>query len=236
MPERIKVGTQFRAGYADSNALWEVKSSRGRGAWNCEIVNEKMVVDGKEYDGDYVGVKKVFGTEEIQRAVGLSKLFDNLHKRSDDFYASLREGQVVHYQNTHGVYVRCKVVKKDGENVLKPVALVGEWRGYDLPHRYPDGKVAKGYYPEMIEKGETFHPHDSNIVESPGYASRREVKAEDVAKLPEIDLTVPAPTKQEQDTAAAWEWKRQVQAELEKVVDQQTLAGFKAFLKPLLEG
>jgi hypothetical protein len=236
MPGQVKVGTQFRSGYADANPLWEVKSARGRGSWNCEIINEKIVIDGKEYDDDYAGTKKVFGTEEITRALRMGALFNKFHQQHADFYSSLRPGQIVHHVNHEGSYVRCKVVKKDGQNVLQPIALVGDWPKHELPHRYADGGVYNGYYVDKIIKNETYSPNESQILESPTASWGKRVNKEEVARLPAINYELPAPTKEEQDTAAAWAWKKEVQAELEKVVDQKTLAAFKAFLKPLLEG
>jgi hypothetical protein len=95
------------------------------------------------------------------------------------------------------------VVKKDGENVLQPFALVGEWRDYDLPHRREDtGEVMQGYYGKMIADGKTFTPNASNLYEfNPKSSSHHGF---DPTGLEALDLTVPDITPKQEETAELW--------------------------------
>jgi hypothetical protein len=126
-----------------------------------------------------------------------------------DFYASLKVGQTVHYHNAFGSYVRCEVVRGESvhspgvqQNVLKPVALVGDWRPYDLPRRMPDGSVNYGYQVEQIREGKTMTPHESTIWESPRCARREGDK--DPTKMEPISLEVPGMSADEERKAALW--------------------------------
>lgn len=124
-----------------------------------------------------------------------------------DFYASLKVGQIVHYDNGFGSYVRCEVVRGESvhskgveQNVLKPIALVGDWRPYDLPRRMPDGSVNYGYQVEKIREGATMTPHESTVWESPRCARR----GADPTGMAPISLEVPGMSEEEEGKAALW--------------------------------
>jgi hypothetical protein len=172
------IGKQFRSGYADSNALWEVKSSRGRGAYICEIVNEPFEANGKIYDGDFAGERKTFGREEIEAAIQWQEFQARQWKWHEDFYDSLALGQIVHYHDGFGQYIRCEVVTaghprenvdhyavKDGEKCLKELALVGTWRADDL--------ASRSYHVRGILESRLFKPNASCIWEYPQFNRRR---------------------------------------------------------------
>lgn len=239
MAKRVVIhpGVQFRSAYADSNALWEVKTARGKGCWNCEIVNEKIVIDGKTYDGDYVGVAKVFGNEEIEASVLSMKACDDGQKEHKAFMESLQPGQIVHYDNGFKSLVRCKVVMLEGiKKCLLPIALVGEWKSWDLPKRTDNGVEELPYYPRMIRSEETFTPNYSCIVESSRYAKgKRGFTAASAAALPEIDLGVPPVSPQMKARHSAQTWAKHVIVEAQKVDDEKDLETFKAFLRSILK-
>lgn len=193
----VTAGMQFRWTVADHNALWEVKKLRGRGVWECEVVNEPYTYDGKTYEGEHAGLRRPFDENDIGRAVAMAKLFDNLGNENERFYASLKRGQVVHYDSGFGQFVRCEVTVQEGKTVLKPLALVGAWRQFDLYRRDRTGKVHLGTYPEMIETGRTMTPNNSCIYES----TRR---GSDPTKLPAIDYRAPEMTDAEKAVAKNW--------------------------------
>ena len=123
-------------------------------------------------------------------SIGMYKLFESLADAGDKYYASLTPGQIVHYDNGGNEYVRCEVVVNNSmvpAKQLKPIALVGEWREWDLPHRMADGTVNPGYHAKDIADGKTMHPNASNIYEyrlnNPGKIDPR--------PLAPISLTVP---------------------------------------------
>lgn len=177
-PAASLIGKQFRAAIADSNALWEVKSSRGRGAYICEVVNEPFEVDGHTLDSDFAGQRKTFGVEEIRHALAMQDFFAESFRKHDDFYASLVPGQIVHYDNGFGEFVRCEVVTasslrreidhyelKEGETCLKEIALVGNWKGYALR--------ADSHHMRGVRDGALFKPNASCIWENPEASCHR---------------------------------------------------------------
>ena len=134
---------------------------------------------------------------DVRHQLKYDRAMRAMDRKNDDFYASLEVGQTVHFSHGFGAYVRCEAVRgKDihtGEDrmVLKPVALVGEWRKHDLPKRDLDGAVRWGYQVDKIRSGETFHPHKSCIWEGGGAASRDAdptgLTPIDVSGPPELD-------------------------------------------------
>ena len=169
---RTLKGKRFRTLHADSNALWEVKKSRGAGVFTCEIVNEPFEHDGKMYDSDWVGTVKVFAREEIERAIAFEKWQRELHDEHKRYYESLELGQIVHYHHSFGQFIRCEVViatkiveKLDhpsierGDKCLQAQALVGDWRSHDL-HR-------NSYHVRGVRRGRKLKPNAGHIYENP---------------------------------------------------------------------
>lgn len=188
----IVVGeTTFHSVYADSNACWRVKRKEGRN-YRCRIEDDNP---------DYGGTEKIFSPEEIRGSIGMSNLFQGLADSHDAFYKALTPGQTIHYHNSFNQWVRCEVVAEGGENKLRPVALVGEWRSHDLPKRMRNGEIYNGYHAEQILKGETFAPNASNLFEA-GYKPKNGV---DPTTLTPISLAVPDMTEDEEATAVLWQ-------------------------------
>jgi hypothetical protein len=202
---KVKVGMRFRSCYADSNPLWEVKRSRGQRAWECEIVNEPFNINGKLIDSDWAGTRKLFDSSEILRSVDYEKSLKQSLDESDEFYKN-NVGQIVHYHNGFGAYVRCEVVDEECKGLrpsLKPIALVGKWQSYDLPRRRPDGIVDHGYYANMMLEKTLFHPHVSNIYEFPQYS--RQNTEPNPKNLPPIDLSLPPMSPKDEQIAKQWQ-------------------------------
>ena len=196
----VSIGVTFRSTYADSNALWKVVSSRGRD-WLCEVVNEQFEFEGKTYDGDYAGSQKVFMTNEIERAIKLGNFFDQKMDEHHNFYANLHEGQTIHYHNGFGQWVRCVVVNQDGKNVLKSVALLGNWHKSDLVRRLPTGSICYGYNAQKIIDGETMTPNASNLWEN---GCNGPPFSDDPTTLAPISLDIPEMTAEQSVNAELW--------------------------------
>lgn len=186
---KIKLGTTFHSAYADASPKWKVVKARGKSTWDCVVTQD---------DPDYAGAKKVFGTEEIQGAIGVSSLFTNIKVASDQWWAAQKIGDIIHYHNGFGQFVRGVVVKgptpkgrRSGENVMKPTALVGNWKSYDLPSRSPTGEVIYPYHASKVVnnhlESSLFQPHASNIYECPDYSQG----GTNPFTLPPIDLSPP---------------------------------------------
>lgn len=207
----VRIGTQFRSAIADANALWEVTAYMGNDVWRAAVVNEPMEINGEFYDSDYVGTVQVFEGDQIRRTLDFADIFTRKNRESDEFYESLQVGQIVHYHNGFGAFVRCEVVTDGEKRLLKPIALVGEWRDYDLPKRLPNGEVSLPYHPRGIAEGETFQPHATNVYESSVYV-RSTDKDLDPTTLEPIDLSVPEPTPEEAEAIRKTQILERIQA------------------------
>lgn len=201
MESKVCKGVRFRAVIADCNALWEVRSKVGRDDWKCVVVSE-----------DYEGTERIFAAKEIESALKSIEYFTKARKAMENFYSSLKLGDIVHYDNGFGEFVRCIVVNgitthSDGNVVkcLKPIALIGNWKEWDLPHRLPDGSVEDGYWAKRIKEGRRagdaglFQANDSLIFESPTYNKRP--RALNPTFIPAIDLNVPEMSAEEKTKA-----------------------------------
>jgi len=175
---KVEIGAKFHSSYADANPLWVVKRKVGAKAW--EAVSE---------DIDYGGMKKLFSTKEIQSALAWEDGFRQMDMAQERFYESLKIGQTVHYCNGFKQYVECVVAWLDKEKALKPVALKGNWNGWDLPRRMPDGSISHSYHADKIAKGTCWRANVSCILESPlnGY---KEHTVEQVRAMPRLNLEV----------------------------------------------
>lgn len=161
----VNVGTTFTYNYADANPTWTVVGARGRGTWDCRI----------EEDLDYAGATKVFSTEEILSARNLAAAIDSMMSDHDTFWASRSVGEVLHYHNGFGQFVRGEVVEVEGEKLLLPTSLVGNWTPADLAHYHViDGTPVVPYYCRKIMESEPFQPNYSYIYEADNTMSDRE--------------------------------------------------------------
>jgi hypothetical protein len=209
----VQIGTKFHATYADGNPEWVVVSKAGRGAWRCRVTD----------DADWGGVVKLFSTDEIRRSLAMASFFNESRNKSKGFYGEAKLGSVVHYHNSFGEYVRCEVVlgmtAHSGTNkvkCLKPLALVGDWKSWDLPRRERDGSIYYGHQASSIMEGSCFEPHASNIWESPEFDRRGRPNP---TKLPALDLSVPDMTPEENEVAKLEQLRRSVLSALENCDD-----------------
>jgi hypothetical protein len=149
----VKLGTKFRYNYADGNPLWVVTAKRGRGTWIATVTDS---------DEDWAGTTKTFSSEEITASINMANYWKKSGNDSNRFFSSLEPGSIVHYDNGFQNYVRCQVTNTYD---LLPIALVGDWKPYDLPSRGADGSIHLGYHAGNIKAGKTFKPHASNLYE-----------------------------------------------------------------------
>tara|TARA_Y100000034_G_scaffold115043_1_gene151807 strand:- start:712 stop:1428 length:717 start_codon:yes stop_codon:yes gene_type:complete len=172
---------------ADGYAIYEIVKI------NKRTIRLRWVDDPEENPDNYMDqVLGQEGTLDKDRALAMTEWDDNMNDMRDDhadFYATLKEGQILHYHGGFGEYTRCRVVLKDGEPELLPIALVGEWKDYDLPS-WSCGEIHYGYHAEQIINGETMTPNYSNIYEAPDFHDRYKVNPN---TFEPIDLTPEPP-------------------------------------------
>ena len=187
----IVVGqTTFRDVVMDYNPIFRVVEKKPGGLYRC--------VSEDEYDGGYGGVERFFSADQISQKVSWENTLNGLHQLAEDFWASVKVGQVLHYHNGFGEFVRGVVIEEGGKKKLKPTALVGNWPQRELPSRRPNGEI---YYPYHAKKvlfgGEdaAWQPNDGCVYESLTYSRRNETA--DPATMDPIDLSVPEPTAEE---------------------------------------
>jgi len=195
MEPAVKIGTTFRRPIADGNPLWEVVSIQGDHA-DIVCVNEPIMINGTSYDSDYAGTRSSELLSEIRRRMNAAAFFERAIKAGVDFWASQEVGTVLHYHDSFGRFVRGVVVlDEDGKKAMRPTAMVGEWREFDVVRRTPSGDLQYGYHARRIMDGSTFAPNASNIFESPEF--RRTPKHGDPRTMTPMSLELPEPTPQE---------------------------------------
>ena len=186
----VKVGDTFRSAYADSNPLWRVMGRAGTGMWRCVTQPETIVVGGKSMVvDDYAGVARGFTTSDIERTKAWAKRFENVMSDHERFISELPIGAVVHYNDSFKRWIRLVRVAGEEHKRLLPVALLGDWSKWDLPHRLPDGSIDRGYHAERILKGDAMEPNISCIYEGMSATSR--ARHEDPRNMVPVSLDVP---------------------------------------------
>lgn len=203
----IKIGTTFYSHYADSASLFTVVAKRGADTYDCEVKahpeHGTMI--------DWLGTKKVFGGEEIRHKIATAKMYGRLAKEADDFWASRKVGEIVHYHNGFGQYVRGEIVRVGDQMKMKPIALVGNWT-HDLPKRASDGQVIYSYHVKRIRFPDTdspFQPNDGNMWESKTFSKPMGPYANfNPTTAPALDISDPAPLEGEAAAQATYEYMR----------------------------
>lgn len=221
----IGIGTKFNYTYADGNPEWTVTQNRGRGMWIATI---------KE-DADWKGTTKAFSSLEIRQSLALADMWAESASESDKFFMGLTSGSIVHYRNGHNQYVRCKVTPT---KELLPIALVGDWRAYDLPKRQRDGTVYNGYHADKVINGTVFRPHASNVWEcnvaqKPNSQPIGFVSESNPNNMMPVMLTVPAMTPEQSVEAAKWRKIQQIQDVSRN--NEMTADGILTMLKNILD-
>lgn len=208
MPRKSVIGSKFRYIHADSNPLWEVKRKQGRN-YLCEVIPElkPFMVGDKPFYGEWIGEKRLFTLDNILQAIEAEELFASMSNRRNQFYTDLKVGEIVHYHHGFNAWIRCQVVLENNQNTLKPIALVGKWEPHQLPNRYPNGTIRTGHYADKITEGQTMQPDPATLFESDTFIEKQNIS--DPRYLPEINLTLPPMTSDEQRIADAW---KQVEA------------------------
>lgn len=199
---------KFYSVYADGNVEWEVVQRDGDRTWICVSTPDQP---------DYGGIEKAFTSDDILRAVNMAAFWDNRIDECEAWYQSQTPGTIVHYNHSFGQYVRCEIVRLDedvtmrtgtvlraGQNVLRPIELVGAWRAHDLPRRQRNGEIHYPYWPEkIVQGGDLFKPDYKCIFEAD--RERHLAKHADPTGEAAIDLTVPDMTDEERIAAGKWQ-------------------------------
>jgi len=186
------VGTEFRSSYADSNPLWKVIRSRGRGVYLCRVIDSY----------DYLGVEEVFTKEKILAILDWDERTNSRDFQKDEWYETLQPGEIIHYDNGFRQFVRCRVVRMDGQNRLMPIGLVdnGQWDTHDLPNRRETGEIYYPYHANKIReqnREDAWQPDFHCCFECPGYTK----SDQDPSEMPLIDLELPEMTEEQEEEA-----------------------------------
>ena len=112
-------------------------------------------------------------------------------------------GDIIHYKDFRGRYVRGEVVAyAESPNGLgfKSLALIGNWSGHELPTRRPDGVVYYPYHAEKVKNNVISNIPNCIVEFEPSYLE--EIGgAEAFAALPVVDIAVPDMTEAEVEKA-----------------------------------
>ena len=133
---------------ADGRAIYVITKQRP--------LTLKHVAIGDAWEADGATIRG-FRLKDAKAQVGADRKWkahvDERARAHKAFYDGMNVRAVVHYHNSFGQFVRCEVVVADvdgsnfkkGDKVLKPVALVGAWRGFDLnPESYHRRNLTEG--------------------------------------------------------------------------------------------
>jgi hypothetical protein len=198
----LTIGQEFRYAVADSNPLWRVTKQVRPGVYEAVCVNEPFEVNGRSYESDGAGQRRRFTAEDITAAVRHADFWNSLSDEHDAWWAATAIGQILHYHNGFGQYVRGVVVNHEGKHCLQPTALVGNWRPVDLPRRDATGDVAYSTGGHFFDpKFEPWQPSSGCMFEHPGFSRPHVRQCQDPTTAEPIDLTFPQPTAEERELA-----------------------------------
>ena len=236
----VQVGKMFSIGVGDGAANYIVTAVNGA---KCDV-EWRGWHNGDRYTDHYFGWgRKGVSTRTVQGYIGRDEGMAALFKKeAPDFIENLPVRSIVHYDKGHGQFVRYEVVaatptewndddRDPPTKMLKPIAILGEWRDYDLPHYALDGRVVQAHEIDNIQKGELTLINPSNLYESPDYSDERKGKAKvNPATLTPLRTFPLMPTPEQEKQFAAW---RAVYATKEALDDLpiETEAEFKARTK-----
>jgi len=192
----VKVGDKFHSVIADAKVEFEVTKINGD---LCEAV-------ATENNLDYIGTVKGFTVQEVQDAKSAVAFWTKYHRQQKQFYKTIEPGEVYHYHNGFGCFVRCEV---NGEKKLKAIALVGAWQDHDMPRRTRFGYESIPYHAQKVLDGELCTPNQSCI-----YELHQDKFDVDPRTMDPINLTLPEPTEEERLEAEGWT----VIAEIEELI------------------
>lgn len=200
-------GEVIRFPVADGQALYMI----------AEGVGKKFGLVHLAYGDGY----QYMGVEHLPRAKILAmaeqeKAYKKLFQRSASFWDNRKVGEIVHYHNGFGQFVRGEIVETPKGKAMKPIALVGKWEAYDLPRFDQSGELTLGYHAKQIAEGETMKPHESNIYESDPARFKRDG---DPRTMEALDLTPPPLTAERSILAALTRLRYNVNKALDDDMD-----------------
>lgn len=178
----VKVNDTFQEPYADTIVTFTVMGKRpgSEDVWNCEVLG----------DMDWAGMKRVFTTDQINKKMEAARAWKRTGDDSHDWWESRKIGEIVHYNNGFGAWVRGEIVQDGDLRKMKPIALVGDWKSYDLPFYNRRGEVeTRGGWVTEVYTGvfKPSRPHASNMYENPQASCSK--AGVDPRRLEPVDLT-----------------------------------------------
>ena len=198
------IGRYITHPYADSHATYRITAtSKTRATIEWVDIGDAWVLPawGRKATIPLTKVRSILDQRDSRKA---------FFATTDNWWEQQTEGTIVHYSNGFGEYVRGKIVTHEGEKQMLPIALVGNWKSYDLVNRSADGSLRYGYHAGRVINGEPFRPNASNMVEFPGH----KVRGDDPRTLPAIALTPPGVSEAEAKLAATMRLHQAVVAAL----------------------
>lgn len=221
----ITPGTLFIGEVDDLKMVFEVLMPHGNLSMRCEAVDTLRTERGPR-ESDRLGTVRTFSNEYVAAHVARRPTW--LAMLEADKWLQAREvGDIVHYANGVGSFVRCEIVigtpenvggiepnENIGQKILQPVALVGSWGERQLPHFGADGSLQTGYHAsKVINQNGAWIPSMSCVYEAPSCAPQ--LKQTDPRQMEALDLT-PEPLSQDQLTQAEkWQQVNAIRAAVE---------------------
>ncbi len=220
---QVKTGTLFHYTHADSRPQWRVVKPRGAGTWECVVTEDDL---------DWAGTRKVFGSEEIARALSMDAFWERTARASQDFWASRRVGEIVHYHEGFGLFFRLRIVSTPQGFKGVPIAMVGKIIPNDRPRRGYTGAVIGDRYAKRLAEAEPMSPHESHMYESDSFSRKG---LDDPRTLEPIDFTPPEPSIPDCEAMLLDEVRSRLQAALQPQGGFQTSTEYASALRACLE-
>lgn len=197
------VGKVVSWGVADGRAVYMVYRQNPR----LELIH-LPIHDAYQLPEEQIRGMRV---SDIRKRVQADQVWEQINKKSTDWWDDQPDGTIVHYNTGFGAWVRGRVQSAQ----MVPIALVGKWEPWDLPRRQVDGTISEGYHAKRVRSGEPLKPHSSNIWEA---SYKRRDGEPDPTTMDPIDLSVPDMTSTEEIIVAQYQ---ELLGEESKISDQK---------------
>ncbi len=188
------VGELLRWPRADGYALYMVTSEKPLRLAHVDVG------DGYSVENSLI---RGLNLADVRSMVDQARRWKQAFEATNDIYDEMQPGQIVHYHNAFGEFVRCEVVvapddeacvhAEKGETCLKPIALVGKWRAHDLRH--------DSYHATSVREGRLFKPNGTCIYENPQASGAR--SHGDPSQMAPLDILPEPPKPTTREVAAA---------------------------------
>jgi hypothetical protein len=154
----------------------------------------------------------VFTGADLRAKARMAAFFSQAREDEQAARDALSVGQIVHYHDSFGRYLRCEVVlDDDGEKAYKPLAMVGDWGDHDTRGRVMyDATISYPYDAQKVMQAKVFKGRADSVYESDAFNDTRGGDV-DPRSLDPIEIVTPDITPEDEAFAAVYKAIRQAE-------------------------